>query len=118
MMSAPDESLTPVLGLASGRTIGGEPTFTFPEVLDAIALCTHHEIVVLGLELFQVCPTGYHTEKISPYEVQLKGQTWREFVALNNSLAAEFVRQNQSGDDHFYLLTASTQEEYPGLISR
>jgi hypothetical protein len=117
-MSISDESLTPVLGLASGRTIGGEPTFTFPEVLDAIALCTHHEIAVLGLELFQVRPTGYHTERISPYAVQLKGHTWREFVALNNSLAAEFVRQNQSGDDHFYLITASTQQEYPSLISK
>jgi hypothetical protein len=117
-MSFYEDSLTSVLGLASGRTIGGEPTFTFPEVLDALAMCTQHEVAVLGIELFKVIPTGYHTEKISPYEVKLSGQTWHEFVVLNNSLAVEFVRQNHGGDDHFYLLTASTQQEYPSLINR
>jgi hypothetical protein len=117
MMSIPDESLTPVLGLASGKTIGGEPAFTYPEVLDALASCTNHGVAVLGVELFRASPAGYQTEKISAYEVRLEDQAWNDFAVLNNSLAAEFVTQNQGGDDHFYLLTASTQQEYPSLIS-
>jgi hypothetical protein len=110
------ETLEPVLGLAHGRTIGGEPAFTFPDVLDVLALCTKHEIAVLGVELFKVSPEGYRTEGISTYEVQLGEQPWREFVVLNNSLAAEFVKQNHGGDDHFYLLTASQQREFSGLV--
>jgi hypothetical protein len=59
----------------------------------------------------------FQTEKISAYEVQLEDQAWNDFAALNNSLAAEFVTRNQGGHEHFYLLTASTQREYPSLIS-
>lgn len=110
-----NETLDPVLGLAHGRTIGGEPAFTFPDVLDALSVCTAHEVAVLGVELFTARLEGYRTEGISTYEVQLKQQPWYDFVVQNNSLAAEFVRQNQGGDDHFYLLTASGEQEYPGL---
>lgn len=101
--------------MAHGRTIGGEPAFTFPDVLNALLTCTQHEIAVLGVELMRAAPQGYCTEGISPYEVQLKEHTWHEFVALNNSLAAEFVKQNRGGDDYFYLLTASQQGEFSSL---
>jgi hypothetical protein len=110
------ETLEPVLGFAHGKTIGGEPAFTFPDVLDVLALCTKHDIAVLGVELFKAGPTGYCTEGISVYEIQLEEQRWREFVALNNSLAAQFVEQNHGGDDHFYLLTASQKQEFSGLV--
>ena len=109
------ETLEPVLGLAHGRTIGDEPAFTFPDVLDAILICTQHEIAVLGVELMRAAPQGYCTEGISPYEVQLKEQPWHDFVVLNNGFAAEFVKQNRAGDDHFYLLTASRQGEFSSL---
>ena len=109
------ETLEPVLSLAHGKTIGGEPAFTFPDVLDVLALCTKHELAVLGVELFKAGSNGYCTEGISTYEIHLEEQPWHEFVALNNSLAAQFVKQNHSGDDHFYLLTASQQQEFSGL---
>jgi hypothetical protein len=63
-MSIPDESLTPILGLASGKTIGGEPAFTYPEVLDALASCTHHGVAVLGVELFKASPAVSDRENI------------------------------------------------------
>jgi hypothetical protein len=112
------ETLEPVLGLASGKTIGGEPMFLFPEVLDALVLCTQHEISVLGVELMRVSPQGYLTEGMSTYDVRLEGQPWHEFVLLNNSFAAEFIRQNRGGDDHFYLLTATLEAELHSLRSR
>lgn len=89
--------------------------FTFPDVLDALALCTRHDISVLGVELMRVIPQGYCTEGISTYEVQLGKQPWHDFVVLNNGLAAEFIRQNRGGDDHFYLLTASQKQEFAEL---
>jgi len=110
------ETLEPVLSLAHGKTIGGEPAFTFPDVLDVLSLCTKKEIAVLGIELFKAGPNGYSTEGISTYELALEKQPWHEFVALNNSQAAEFVKQNQGGDDHFYLLTASQQGEFSNLV--
>jgi hypothetical protein len=109
------QTLGAVLPLAHGKTIGGEPAFVFPEVLDVLALCTKHEIAVLGLDLFKANPDGYSTEGISVYEIQRGDQSWPEFVARNNSLAADFVKQNKGGDDHFYLLTASLEVEYPKL---
>jgi hypothetical protein len=109
------ETLRPVLGLAHGRTMGGEPAFTFPEVLDALGLCTQHDISVLGIELMRMAPQGYRTEGMSTYELQLEGRSWHEFVSLNNGLAAEFVKRNKGGDDHFYLLTATIEAEFDSL---
>lgn len=109
------QTLEPALGLAHGRTIGDEPAFTYPDVLDAILTCTQHKIAVLGVELMRAVPQGYSTESMSPYEVQLNEHPWHEFVALNNSLAIEYVKQNKGGDDHFYLLTASQQSEFSSL---
>jgi hypothetical protein len=111
------ETLKPVLGLACGKTIGDEPVFLFPEVLDALLLCTQHEISILGVELMRVSPQGYLTEGMSTYDVRLEGQSWHQFVLLNNSLAAEFIKQNRSGDDHFYLLTAALEAELHSLRS-
>jgi|SRR5882757_4305882 len=111
------QTLGAVLSLAHGKTIGGEPAFVFPEVLDVLALCTKHEIAVLGIELFKATPDGYVTEGISVYDITLKHQTWTEFVLENNNLAADFARKNRGGDDHFYLFTASLQREYTTLKS-
>jgi hypothetical protein len=110
-----NETLEPALGLAHGKTIGGEPMFRFPGVLDALALCTQHEISVLGVELMRAVPGGYSTERIATYRVKLGKQPWHDFVVRNNTLAAEFVRENQGGDDHFYLLTASGEQEFARL---
>ena len=101
--------------MARGRTTGGEPTFTFPQVLDALALCTKYDILVLGAQWMRMAPQGYCTEAISPYAVQFEGQPWHEFVLLNNGLATEFAKQNQGGNDHFYLLTAMTEAEFHSL---
>ncbi len=112
------QTLKAVLPYAHGKTIGGEPAFVCPEVMDVLALCTKHEIAVLGVELFKARTDGYSTEGISVYDIPLRDQSWAEFVAQNNSLALEFVKNNQGGDDHFYLLTASLQAEYPSLQSQ
>jgi hypothetical protein len=92
--------------------------FLFPEVMDALALCTQYEISVLGVELMRVSPQGYLTAGMSTYDMRLEGQSWHEFVLLNNSLAAEFIKQNRGGDDHFYLLTATLEAELKSLRSR
>lgn len=112
------ETLEPVLRFSCGKTIGDEPMFLFPEVMDALASCTQHEISVLGVELMKTSPQGYLTDGISSYDVRLEGRSWQDFVLLNNSLAAQFIGEKHGGDNHFYLLTATLEGEFHRLRSR
>ena len=109
------ETIEEIIRHAHARTVGGEPTFAFPDVLTAIAACTKHEIAVLGVELFKATREGYLTEGISDYDLRVRRAPWHEFVSSNNRLADQFVRANPCGDDHFYLLTASSEEEFDHL---
>ena len=63
----------------------------------------------------RVSPQGYLTEGMSTYDVRLGCR--HQFVLLNNSLAAEFIKQNRSGEDDFYLLTAALEAELHSLRS-
>jgi hypothetical protein len=107
----------PAVATAAIGALGDELTFSFPEVLQVINLCTEHEIAVLGLEIFQVLPQGYATKRLSGYDQQMnKGPEnvagWPEYVARSNRLAEEFVRSNPTGDDHVYILTTSSWGEF------
>ncbi len=107
----------PAIAAAAIGAIGDELTFGYPEILQAITLCTKHGIAVLGLELFQVLPKGYATKKLSGYDQQMGKEPenvegWPEYVDRSNALAEEFVRLNPSGDDHVYILTTSSWREF------
>ena len=95
----------------------GELSFTFPEVLEIIRLCTTNQIAVLGVELFQVRPEGYCWKELSGYDQQMNRgpnniEGWPDYVRTNNSLAEEFVRLNPIGDEHVYVLTTSSWREF------
>jgi hypothetical protein len=116
-MKADFEAIPAVATLAE-RVIGDELTFTFPEVLEVIRLCSEHQIAVLGPDLFNVGRDGrLETEKLSAYHLQLKknpkqSEEWPDYVRINNTLAEEFVRQNPAGDDHVYVLTTASWREF------
>jgi hypothetical protein len=57
------ESVPSIVACAAGRTRGGELNFTFPEVLDAIKMCTSNNIAVLGIDVFEVRAEGYLTKR-------------------------------------------------------
>ena len=110
------EATPEVASKAVGAMSDGELTFAFPEVLDVIQLCYAKQIAVLGVELFKVLENGlYQTEKLTDYDLRMKQdptqQEWPEYVRTNNARAEEFVRQNQAGDDHVYVLTTSSWRE-------
>jgi hypothetical protein len=91
--------------------------FTFPEVSEVIMRCTENEIVVLGVEIFEVRPTGYLTKKLSEYDQHMgsgpkQRDGWADYVKINNRLAEEFVRLNPTGDDHVYVLTTASWREF------
>lgn len=110
------EALPEIRSKAVGAMSDGELTFAFPEVLEVIQLCYAKQIAVLGVELFKVRENGlYQTEKLTDYDLRMKQnpmqREWPEYVVANNAHADEFVRQNQAGDDHVYVLTTSSWRE-------
>jgi hypothetical protein len=116
-MTSDLEQVESIARAASGRTIGNELAFTFPEVSEVIRRCTENEIAVLGVEVFEVRPTGYLTKKLSDYDQQMgsgpkQREGWADYVKANNILAEEFVRLNPSGDDHVYVLTTTSWREF------
>jgi hypothetical protein len=112
-----DFEAIPAIKSKAAGSIGDELTFTYPEVLDVIALCSAKQIAVLGIELMKLCSDGlYRTEGLSVYDLSIgkdpsTQQEWPEYVRANNDRADEFVRQNPAGDDHVYVLTTSSWRE-------
>jgi hypothetical protein len=106
-----------IVRAASGKTMGDELAFTFPEVAEVIKRCTENQIAVLGVELFEVRPTGYLTKNLSDYDQRMgsgpKQQAgWADYVRANNLLAEEFVKLHPTGDDHIYVLTTASLREF------
>lgn len=115
-----DFGLLPGIADMASSTIGEELAFTFPEVLEAIRLCTENEIAVLGVEVFEVRREGYATKNLSVYEQQVgrgpkQREGWSEYVRANNLRAEEFASRNPTGDEHLYVLTAVSWKEYREL---
>ena len=116
-MTSDLEKLESIVRAACGKTIGGELAFTSPEVSEVIGRCTENNIAVLGVELFEVRPTGYFTKNLSVYDQQMgsgpkQHARWADYVRANNVLAEEFVKRNPSGDDHVYVLTTASWREF------
>jgi len=112
------EQVPRVLSIAVGR-VGEELTFTYPEVLGVIDLCSANAIAVLGVELFLVKPDGHYASGTSDYDLLEKQRwptvelvDWTEYVRYNNALAKECVHRNPLGDDHVYVLTTSSWREF------
>lgn len=104
------ETVGSIAAIANGKTVGGEMGFAFPDVLEAVRLCTANRIAVLGVEIFHVRGETYETTRLSSYDIQ--DQEWGAFVATNNALAEDFIRSNPSGDEHIYVLTSSSWREF------
>ena len=101
--------------LANG-IIGKELCFTYTEALQVAEICTEKRIAILGVEIFQVMNSGFQAKGSSDYEVQQ--QDWSTFVERNNALAKEFLRDNATGDEHVYVFTTSSENEFRQLEAR
>jgi hypothetical protein len=102
---------------AFDHTKDGEAAFVYPNVLDAVAWCTEHAIAVLGVELFVGPLDGFFTDALSSYGFVAAGITWSQFVEDNNRSAVQFVNDHRTGENQFYVLTTSSQEELPSLTA-
>jgi len=114
-----DFLLIPSIAATAAGMLGTEPLFTFPEVSRVIKLCSAHQIAVLGVEIFLAEPKGYRASGCSDYDLRLASvwagvetQDWEGYVAVNNSMAEDCIRQNRAGDDHVYILTTASLREF------
>ena len=107
------ERISAIVSIANNKSVSGELGFAYPDVFEAIRLCTVNSIAVLGVELFQVRGELFDTIKMSGYELADPRQDhWSDYMAANNALAEEFVKLNPAGDDHIYVLTGSSWREF------
>jgi len=119
-MTSDFESIPSIAYIASGKTAGGELIFTFPEVLQAIRLCSSNSIAVLGVEILEMRSDGHVTKRLSQYDQHLKTRPqqmrdWTVYLKENNARAHEFISENPVGDDHVYVLTTSSWREFSSL---
>lgn len=110
--------LLPEIRAISHKALGDEPLFSYPEVSEAVSICSAKAIAVLGVEIFRGGAGEYYTESISEYEVELGRNSWPEFVQSNNSMAAAFVADNLDRKDFSYLLTTASFDEFASLSSQ
>jgi hypothetical protein len=91
-----------------------ELVFSFPDVKDIVNLASNAGIAVLGVETFQILENRLLVRDCSGYEITFAGH-WNEFVKANNALAVEYIEQHRRGEDHGYILTSTSEEEFREL---
>jgi hypothetical protein len=95
---------------------GHEIVFAYDEALSAIGIATDHEIAVLGLESFEVRNDGLQPVDYSGYEFRVTG-SWSEFVKTNNVEAERWIKEHPLGENHGYILTSTSKNEFASLKS-
>jgi hypothetical protein len=107
------DNIPEVVQLVNGN-INSELAFTYPAVLDVLAVCAKNRIAVLGVEIFQVVEgQRFQARGFSAYV--FAEDSWEHFVGKNNSAAKEFIKKNPVGDDCVYLLTTASKQEFANL---
>jgi hypothetical protein len=79
----------------------------------AVGIATQRLIAILGVEVFRILTDGLGVVTYSGYAFE--HDDWREFVRLNNEEALRFLGENRLGDGYGYILTATSEQEYPRL---
>jgi hypothetical protein len=112
------EQIPQVVAAAISR-VGDDLTFSFPEVLGVIDLCSANAIAVLGVEMLFVKDGAYNACGCSDYHIGEKSKwplvdesNWPEYVKWNNALARESVLRYPLGDDHVYVLNTASWREF------
>jgi hypothetical protein len=93
---------------------GTEFVYPYQDALDVVQIATQNRISILGVEVFHVLSSGLLTRRISAYLIPFGG-TWLEFVRANNLRAVEFIQENRKGEEHGYILSSTSEEEFRSL---
>jgi hypothetical protein len=108
------DSFVPIQVKQTAEQSGNEFLYPYPVVLEVVRIATEKNISILGVEIFHALSNGLLTEAMTSYEVPFNGD-WDDFVRKNNALAADFIDQHRRGEEHGYILSATSQEEFRKL---
>jgi hypothetical protein len=94
----------------------GELLLPYSEALRAIDVASKHQIAILGVELFEVQPSGLQALGWSDYQFTFTStNAWNDFVIANNSEAERCIKNCPLGQNHGYILTSTSQNEFASL---
>jgi hypothetical protein len=93
--------------------VDDELVFPFPQVLEVIQFATSKDIAVLGVEVVEAQGRKLKFEGWSVYDtaVHFEGD-WLHYVRSNNASARDVVERNPCGEEHGYVLTAVSKDEF------
>jgi hypothetical protein len=94
-----------------------ELALPFADALLAIEIASEHQIAVLGLEAFEVRRDGLLTVGLADASAYIRfAGDWKAYVAKMNSEAEGWIRNHPFGENHAYILTSASQDEFARLI--
>jgi hypothetical protein len=98
---------------------GNELLLPYDEALSAIRIANEHAIAVLGLEAFEVQKEGLLTiDMVDPSNYIPFTGNWKQYVDTINSESARWLREHQPGEDHGYILTSASFDEFSKLRTK
>ena len=98
---------------ANAVSSGNEFVMPYAEALSSIAIATKHKIAVLGLESFEVRPSGFLPIDYSGYDryIHFTGH-WDAYVTKINAAAESWIKEHRLGENHGYILTSASRNEF------
>jgi hypothetical protein len=93
-----------------------ELVLPFVDALRAIEIASEHQIAVLGLDAFEVRTDGLLTVGLADASryIRFTGD-WKAYVAKMNAEAKRWIREHPLGENHGYILTSASRDEFARL---
>jgi len=93
-----------------------ELVLPFAEAVRAIEIASEHQIAVLGLDAFEVRKDGLLTVGLADASAYVRfSGDWEVYVAKMNLEAERWIREHRLGENHGYILTSASQDEFARL---
>jgi hypothetical protein len=103
--------------LADSTSPHPELVLPFADALRAIEIASEHQIAVLGLEAFEVRKNGVLTVGLADASRYIGFTSdWKAYVGKMNPEAERWIREHPLGENHGYILTSASQDEFARLI--
>jgi hypothetical protein len=95
---------------------GNEFVIPYRHALTAIKIASEHEIAILGVDSHEIRQGSILTIGLQDGSDTIKyAGDWRRYVQQLNDAARTWLTENQLGENHGYILTSASNEEYKRL---
>jgi hypothetical protein len=111
------ENLLPEKLKQTAKYLGnGEFVLPYLEALTAVEIANVHEIAILGVDSHEVRAEGILTVGLSDGSRSTKYESdWTAYVRRLNAEARDWIIAHPLGDNHGYILTSASKQEFDAL---